>query len=33
MLSLDHEHFIDKFSDVPAKPAEMDQILAFNRGA
>jgi hydroxyacylglutathione hydrolase len=33
MLSLDHELFIEKLSNVPAKPAEMEQILAFNRGS
>jgi glyoxylase-like metal-dependent hydrolase (beta-lactamase superfamily II) len=33
MLSLDHELFIDRLSNVPAKPAEMEQILAFNRGS
>jgi len=32
-LSLDHEGFIEKLSNVPAKPAEMEQILAFNRGS
>lgn len=33
MLSMDHELFIEKLSNVPAKPAEMEQILAFNRGS
>lgn len=33
MLSLDHELFIEKLSNVPAKTAEMEQILAFNRGS
>jgi glyoxylase-like metal-dependent hydrolase (beta-lactamase superfamily II) len=33
MLSLDHEGFVEKLSNVPAKPAEMEQILAFNRGS
>ena len=32
MLSLDREQFVDKLSDVPAKPAEMERILAANRG-
>lgn len=33
MLTLDREAFIDATSNVPAKPDEMDAILAFNRGA
>jgi glyoxylase-like metal-dependent hydrolase (beta-lactamase superfamily II) len=33
MLALDREHFIEKLSNVPAKPAGMEQILAFNRGS
>ena len=32
MLSLDRHAFIEAMVDVPAKPAEMVQILAFNRG-
>ena len=32
MLSLDRDTFIDALADVPAKPEEMEQILAFNRG-
>jgi hydroxyacylglutathione hydrolase len=32
MLSIDRAAFIDKLSDVPPKPAEMEQVLAFNRG-
>ena len=32
MLSLDRAAFIDALADVPAKPEEMEQILAFNRG-
>jgi len=32
MLSMDRDAFIDALGDVPAKPAEMEQILAFNRG-
>jgi hydroxyacylglutathione hydrolase len=32
MLSNDREAFIASLSDVPAKPAEMERILAWNRG-
>ena len=32
MLSLDREAFIEALSDVPAKPAEMERMLASNRG-
>jgi glyoxylase-like metal-dependent hydrolase (beta-lactamase superfamily II) len=32
MLRVDREAFIDKLSNVPGKPAEMEQILAFNSG-
>ena len=32
MLSLDREAFINALADVPAKPAEMERILAANRG-
>ena len=32
MLSLDRQAFIDALSDVPPKPAEMETILASNRG-
>ena len=32
MLSLDREAFIEALANVPAKPDEMEQILAFNRG-
>jgi glyoxylase-like metal-dependent hydrolase (beta-lactamase superfamily II) len=32
MLSLDRQAFIEALAEVPAKPAEMEQILAFNRG-
>jgi hydroxyacylglutathione hydrolase len=32
ILSLSREAFIDATADVPAKPPEMEQILAFNRG-
>ena len=32
MLSLDRVAFIDALANVPAKPVDMEQILAFNRG-
>jgi len=32
MLSLDRDAFVDALADVPAKPAEMERILAANRG-
>ena len=32
MLSLDRQRFIEALSDVPPKPAEMERVLAFNRG-
>jgi hydroxyacylglutathione hydrolase len=32
ILSLGRDAFIDAMADVPAKPPEMEQILAFNRG-
>lgn len=32
MLSLDRDAFIDALANVPAKPDEMERILAFNRG-
>ena len=32
MLSLDRDAFIAALADVPPKPAEMERILAFNRG-
>jgi len=32
ILSLSREAFIDAMADVPAKPPEMEQNLAFNRG-
>jgi hydroxyacylglutathione hydrolase len=32
MLSMGRDAFIDALANVPAKPAEMEQILAFNRG-
>ena len=32
MLSLDRDRFIEALADVPAKPAEMERILAANRG-
>lgn len=33
MLSMDRERFIAALSEVPEKPAEMERILAANRGA
>jgi glyoxylase-like metal-dependent hydrolase (beta-lactamase superfamily II) len=33
MLSLDREAFVAALADVPPKPAEMERILAANRGA
>jgi glyoxylase-like metal-dependent hydrolase (beta-lactamase superfamily II) len=32
MLSRDKQAFIDALADVPPKPADMEQILGFNRG-
>ena len=32
MLSLDREGFMEALSNVPPKPAEMERVLAFNRG-
>jgi hydroxyacylglutathione hydrolase len=32
ILSLDRDAFIEALASVPAKPEEMEQILAFNRG-
>lgn len=32
ILSLDRDAFIESLANTPAKPAEMEQILAFNRG-
>jgi glyoxylase-like metal-dependent hydrolase (beta-lactamase superfamily II) len=32
MLALDKRAFIEALADVPPKPADMEQILAFNRG-
>jgi len=32
MLSFDRDAFIEAMANVPAKPEEMEQILAFNRG-
>jgi hydroxyacylglutathione hydrolase len=31
-LSFDRARFVDALSDVPPKPAEMERVLAFNRG-
>lgn len=33
MLSMDRDTFVAALSDVPAKPADMERILAANRGA
>jgi hydroxyacylglutathione hydrolase len=32
LLSLDRDAFVESSANVPAKPADMEQILAFNRG-
>jgi hypothetical protein len=32
MLSLEREAFVAALAEVPAKPAEMERILAVNRG-
>jgi hypothetical protein len=32
MLTLDMRPFVDALTDLPAKPADMDRILASNRG-
>jgi hydroxyacylglutathione hydrolase len=32
MLSLDRDTFVESSANVPAKPADMEQFLAFNRG-
>jgi hydroxyacylglutathione hydrolase len=32
MLWLDRDAFIQALADVPPKPAEMERVLAFNRG-
>jgi glyoxylase-like metal-dependent hydrolase (beta-lactamase superfamily II) len=32
MLALDRDTFVEKLSDVPPKPANMERVLAFNRG-
>ena len=32
MLALDRQAFVDALAQVPPKPAEMERILAFNRG-
>jgi glyoxylase-like metal-dependent hydrolase (beta-lactamase superfamily II) len=32
MLSMSREAFVDALADVPAKPAQMDEILRINRG-
>jgi hypothetical protein len=32
MLSLDRQAFVDGLTNVPPKPADMEEIVAFNRG-
>jgi hydroxyacylglutathione hydrolase len=32
MLTLDRATFVDRLSDVPPKPTDMERVLAFNRG-
>jgi glyoxylase-like metal-dependent hydrolase (beta-lactamase superfamily II) len=32
MLTLDRDAFVEKLTDVPPKPADMERVLAFNRG-
>jgi glyoxylase-like metal-dependent hydrolase (beta-lactamase superfamily II) len=32
MLALDRDTFVDRLSDVPPKPSDMERVLAFNRG-
>jgi hydroxyacylglutathione hydrolase len=32
MLGLERDVFVDKLADVPPKPADMERVLAFNRG-
>ena len=32
LLSLERDVFVDKLADVPPKPADMERVLAFNRG-
>jgi hypothetical protein len=32
MLTLDRDAFIERLADVPPEPADMQRILAFNRG-
>jgi hypothetical protein len=32
MLSRDKQSFIDALADVPPKPTDMEQIMAFNHG-
>jgi hydroxyacylglutathione hydrolase len=32
MLRLEPDTFIEKLSDVPPKPVDMERVLAFNRG-
>jgi glyoxylase-like metal-dependent hydrolase (beta-lactamase superfamily II) len=32
MLALDRDTFVERLSNVPPKPADMERVLAFNRG-
>ena len=32
MLTLERDAFVEKLGDVPPKPADMERVLAFNRG-
>jgi hypothetical protein len=32
MLMLDRDAFIERLAEVPPKPADMERVLAFNRG-
>jgi hypothetical protein len=32
MLTLERDAFVEKLADVPPKPADMERVLAFNRG-
>jgi len=32
MLTLERDACVEKLADVPRKPADMERVLAFNRG-
>jgi hydroxyacylglutathione hydrolase len=32
MLTLERDAFVEQLADVPPKPADMERVLAFNRG-